>query len=67
VQLNESITRAKDRLGLSEHPRFRWAKPDAIPSQSSGPPVVARYGVIRPPVETKPQPTTRPAFKLGID
>ncbi|MDX2012582.1 MAG: hypothetical protein SFW67_20455 [Myxococcaceae bacterium] len=48
VKLNDTINRAKDRLGLNEHPRGRYTKPEG---STPRPPVVARYGVIRPPVD----------------
>jgi hypothetical protein len=57
VKLNDTINRAKDRLGLNEHPRLQHTRPEGTTPR---PPVVARYGVIRPRpgIETEPRPTT---------
>jgi hypothetical protein len=56
VKLTGAINRAKQKLGLAEHPRGRYAKPDAGKPQPSKPPIVARYGVIRPDVPTPKPP-----------
>jgi hypothetical protein len=45
--LNTAIKKSKDRLGLNDHPRLSHRNPAT--GQNNGPPVVMRYGVVRPP------------------
>jgi hypothetical protein len=56
AKLTGAIDRARDRLGIGENPRTRHTKPDVVGGHPTRPPVVARYGVVRPPVNPPKQP-----------
>ena len=51
-KLETAITKNKDQLGLNDtHPRLQHAKADKKHTHPNRPPIVMRYGVIRPPVD----------------